>query len=129
MITKQVSSQKEIFTGDLFLHVSASEEPTNKPSTESIEQAAAVCYRQNNGKIDFLLILTSGRRWMFPKGGPKSGETLWRTAEREAHEEAGASGKISHQILTTFRHLKRDLKPQGAELIVAAFLLEVNTTS
>lgn len=139
-LTKQVSPQ-----GDLGLNVSvngeptkgtirgyldpsASEKSTNKLSTESIEQVAAVCYRQKKGQIDYLLILTSGRRWMFPKGKPYSGEPLWRTAEREAHEEAGASGQISHQMLTTFRHLKQELKQHGRELIVAVFLLKVDTT-
>lgn len=103
------------------------QEPANRLSTESVDQAAAICYRWKSGEIELLLVRSSGRRWIFPKGQIDPREPLWRTAQREAHEEAGVSGKISQQPLTTFRHLKRDLKFQGRELVVAAFLLKVET--
>lgn len=104
------------------------QKPVDRLSTESVDQAAAVCYRWKDGQIEFLLIRTSGRRWIFPKGQIDPGEPLCRTAQREAHEEAGISGETGHQPLTIFRHLKRDLKLRGRELVVAAFLLKVETT-
>ena len=100
----------------------------DKLSAESVDQVAAVCYREKAGHAEFLLIRTSGRRWMCPKGGMEVGEPLWRVAQREAHEEAGVSGEVNQHSLTTFRHLKRDLKLQGQELTVAAFLFKVVAT-
>lgn len=94
----------------------------------SVDQVAAVCYRIQNGQIEFLLIQTTGHRWMFPKGRIRFREPLWRTAQLKAHEEAGVYGKISHQCLTTFRHLKQEFKPLGREVAVAAYLLKVETT-
>lgn len=93
-----------------------------------LDQVAAACYRRNGGAVEFLLIRTSGRRWMFPKGGVEPGETPARAAQREAFEEAGVSGNVSPDCLTTFRHLKQDLKRRGVELRVGVFLLEVQAT-
>jgi ADP-ribose pyrophosphatase YjhB (NUDIX family) len=102
--------------------------PAETPSIQPVDQAAAVCYRQKDGQIELLLVRTGGRRWMFPKGKAKSKEPLWRTAQRKAHEEAGASGEVNRQSLATFRHWKGDPKRRGRELRVAAFLLRVETT-
>lgn len=93
-----------------------------------LDQVAAACYRRQGGAIEFLLIRTSGRRWMFPKGGVEPGETPARAAQREAFEEAGVAGRVSPDCLTTFRHLKQDLKRKGVELKVGVFLLEVQAT-
>lgn len=89
------------------------------------QQAAAICHRRRRGKVEFLLVRTSGRRWMFPKGQAREQEPLWRAAEREAFEEAGASGLVEQTPLTSFHHLKRDFKQTGRELHVVAFLLKV----
>ena len=97
----------------------------NEISSGSFEQAAAVCYRIKDNKIEFLLIRSSGRRWIFPKGKIESGELPWMRAKQEAHDEAGVSGKIEQNPLTTFKHIKRDLKKKGREMIIAAFLLKI----
>lgn len=93
-----------------------------------VHQSAAVCYRKNDGAIQFLLVRTSGGRWTFPKGGIEKGELLARAAEREAYEEAGVRGAVQEKPLTVYKHLKSELKREGTELNVAAFLLEVSDT-
>jgi len=93
--------------------------------SDSYDQVAAVCYRWRGGQPEFLLVMSSGRRWIFPKGHIDPGEEAWFGAEREAHEEAGVTGSIQHQPLTVFKHHKRDLKRTGSELKIAAFLLHV----
>jgi 8-oxo-dGTP pyrophosphatase MutT (NUDIX family) len=95
-------------------------------SVEQADQVAAVCYRWQDGQPEFLLIRTSGHRWMFPKGGIDHGESEWQAAQREAHEEAGVAGQIEHSPLIIFRHLKRDLKRRGTELKIAAYLMHVD---
>jgi 8-oxo-dGTP pyrophosphatase MutT (NUDIX family) len=99
-----------------------------KDSSRQPDQAAALCYRWREGVIEFLLIRSSGRRWIFPKGRIEPGEDLWLTAKREAFEEAGASGVIDKEQVTTFLHEKRELKSKGIELLIAAFLLKVEAT-
>jgi 8-oxo-dGTP pyrophosphatase MutT (NUDIX family) len=89
------------------------------------DQVAAVCYRWHKGKILILLVQSSGRRWIFPKGTIEEGETPSEAALREAHEEAGVSGAISPEPIAIFRHLKRDLKVRGLELRIGAYLLRV----
>lgn len=94
----------------------------------SVDQAAAVCYRWKDGQLEFLLILTGGRRRIFPKGRIEDGELARQTAQREAQEEAGAAGTIRSEPLTVFRHLKHGHKGRGKEKRVAAYLLEVEST-
>ncbi len=99
-------------------------------SSAPADQAAAVCYRRNNGELQFLLILTSSRRRrMFPKGNVDPEETPREAARREAFEEAGVLGEISREPLTIFRHQKREAKSRGVELTVAAYLLRVESTA
>ncbi|HEY5732036.1 MAG TPA: NUDIX hydrolase [Anaerolineales bacterium] len=97
--------------------------------SNSPTQAAAICYRvTKNNKIEFLLIQSSGKRWIFPKGRIEENENIWDTAQREAFEEAGVSGEIDKKRLTTFLHHKRDLKTRGIEVVIAAYLLKVVST-
>lgn len=85
--------------------------------------AAAVCYRINNMAIEFLLVRTKGGKyWTFPKGHIEKDrlELPWVAAQREAGEEAGASGPIEKELLTNYLYRKGDNKE--AEL-VAAYLM------
>lgn len=104
----------------------AADEPETEEeiAADVAEQAAAVCYRYSMFSLQFLLIRTSGGRWLFPKGRREEGEPLWLTAQREALEEAGALGDSTQEPLTTFLHRKGS----GRDLTVAAFLLRVRTT-
>lgn len=103
--------------------------PANNSNTgHAPDQVAALCYRRSATSIEFLLVKTDGGRWIFPKGNVEGKEELWQGAEREAFEEAGASGDVSPKILTTFLHGKRGLKRRTIELTVALFPLLVTHT-
>ncbi len=61
-------------------------------------QVAALCRRVRNGKTEVLLVTTkTTRRWILPKGWPIQKFRAHRTAEIEAFEEAGVTGKV-HEI-------------------------------
>ncbi|HEX9940670.1 MAG TPA: NUDIX hydrolase [Thermoanaerobaculia bacterium] len=96
-----------------------------QPPPDADLQAAAVCYRLREGIPEFLLVRTSGGRWIFPKGNVDEGESNAMAAKREAFEEAGADGEVDPEPLGRFRHLKRELKSRGREFTVEAFLLAV----
>jgi 8-oxo-dGTP pyrophosphatase MutT (NUDIX family) len=73
----------------------------SRESALDIDQVAAVCYRDIADKVEFLLIKTSGRRWIFPKGKlDEEDNEEWAAAEREAFEESGAMGRIEHERMT-----------------------------
>lgn len=84
------------------------------------EQAAAVCYRIRNGRIEFLLVRTRKGRWTFPKGRLEPGLTHAETAALEALEEAGVQGHIEESALTQYVLTKGD-----EQVTVAAHLCEV----
>ena len=99
----------------------------SKKSDQDVDQVAAICYRGAGDAVEFLLIKTSGRRWLFPKGKIDKNEEEWVAAEREAFEESGAMGRIERKRLTVFLHRKQELKERGVELKVAAYLLCVES--
>lgn len=115
-----------LFVGAL-MRRSASSDSDNETKSK-VGQAAAVCYKVVDNQPEFMLIKSSGRRWIFPKGKIDPGEDAWETAQREAFEEAGVSGKIDKKRLGTFIHIKQDLKSSGKEIVIAAYLLEVIST-
>ncbi len=87
-------------------------------------QVAAVCYRRRRSGVEFLLIRSSGGRWIFPKGGTDSALSNCEAAAREAWEEAGALGIIEPRAFSVFRHAREE------ELVlVEAYLLEVLRTA
>jgi len=113
-----------LFVAALFLQQKVVRNLINSKPTQS----AAVCYRVSKKKIEFLLVQSSGKRWIFPKGHIEETEDSWEAAQREAFEEAGASGEINKKQLTTFVHLKQDMKTRGIEILLAAHLLKVVST-
>jgi 8-oxo-dGTP pyrophosphatase MutT (NUDIX family) len=91
-------------------------------------QVAAVCYRNRESAVEFLLVNTNGsEKWTFPKGSPGSQMSHSQAAEREAMEEAGAIGTIQPRHFQLYIHSKGVFwKPPGVqEFVVKAFLLEV----
>ncbi|OXT00251.1 hypothetical protein B7H23_08790 [Notoacmeibacter marinus] len=66
-------------------------------------QAAALPYRQVDGRLQFLLI-TSRRtkRWILPKGGIDAGEGTADAAAREAFEESGVKGRTEREPLGVY---------------------------
>lgn len=102
---------------------------TNRPTLPL--QVAAVCYRRRNSHAEFLLVKSNGgAKWTFPKGMPETDLSHSQAAEREAHEEAGASGIIEPRHFHIYLHSKGVFWQQGGvqEYVVKAFLMEVTQT-
>jgi 8-oxo-dGTP pyrophosphatase MutT (NUDIX family) len=91
-------------------------------------QVAAVCYRRLGDEVEFLLVNTNGgNKWTFPKGSPDAHLSHSQAAEREAVEEAGATGTIEPRHFHLYIHSKGVFwQPGGVqEFVVKAFLMEV----
>lgn len=94
-------------------------------------QVAAVCYRRRGAAIEFLLVRTNGRgKWTFPKGATESSISHAQAAEREALEEAGATGIIESRHFHLYLHSKGVFWQPGGiqEFMIKAFLMEVLRT-
>ncbi len=94
-------------------------------------QVAAVCYRRVNSHAEFLLVNTNGgSKWTFPKGAPEARMSHSQAAEREALEEAGATGIIEPRHFHVYIHSKGVFwQPGGVqEYVVKAFLMDVHQT-
>ena len=91
-------------------------------------QVAAVCYRWRGDEVEFLLVNTNGgNKWTFPKGSPDARLSHSQAAEREAVEEAGATGTIEPRHFHLYIHSKGVFWQAGGvqEFVVKAFLMEV----
>ena len=87
-------------------------------------QSAALCWRIEGG-VPQILLLTSRetRRWVLPKGWPKSGLSAAQTAAEEAWEEAGVQLEHPGHHVGRYTYRKR-LKggvPVETEVDVFAF--------
>jgi 8-oxo-dGTP pyrophosphatase MutT (NUDIX family) len=107
--------------------------PTSKHSTrrqhrasEVCEQAAAICYRFKDERVEFLLVRTRGGRWTFPKGSIEPGLTRAQSAALEAFEEAGVHGRIEQASFARYLSRKRRGGESGKiKLVIRAYLCEV----
>lgn len=90
-------------------------------------QYAALPYRINGRKRPEVMLVTSrrSRRWIIPKGWPHKGQTPYRSAAREAFEEAGVIGAIRRRPVGSFSYEKRLKKGRAIECVVRVFALEV----
>lgn len=90
-------------------------------------QSAAIPYRIDDaGGILVLLVRSRTRqRWIVPKGKIGSRMLASRSAEREAFEEAGVLGRISHQPIGTYRQPASARSLTGEEVVIQAYPLEV----
>ncbi|MGA3212221.1 MAG: NUDIX domain-containing protein [Terriglobales bacterium] len=86
-------------------------------------QVAAVCYRQSDAGLEFLLVNTRNGRWTFPKGNTIPGLRENRAAQQEAFEEAGAYGQIDDSYFALYLY-----NSGGEEYPIKAFLMEVDGT-
>jgi 8-oxo-dGTP pyrophosphatase MutT (NUDIX family) len=94
-------------------------------------QYAALPYRVNaRARAEVMLVTTrQTRRWIIPKGWPHKGQAPYRSAAREAFEEAGVIGSIRRRSLGSFSYEKR-LKTGGViECVVQVFALRVKRQS
>lgn len=93
-------------------------------------QVAAVCYRQSESSVEFLLVKASSGKWTFPKGRLSPNLSASESAAREAWEEAGVRGQIAKKHFGSYLDTKRALgsEPRAREVRIVAFLLEVHAT-
>jgi 8-oxo-dGTP pyrophosphatase MutT (NUDIX family) len=100
-----------------------------RPAKSLPLQVAAVCYRRQGRRVEFLLVNTNGgNKWTFPKGSPEARLSHSQTAAREAAEEAGAVGAIEPRHFHLYLHSKGVFwQPGGVqEYVVKAFLMQVH---
>lgn len=73
-----------------------------------LNQYAALPYVLTpDGVLVCLITSRESRRWVIPKGWPKSKLTPYELAELEAREEAGLIGTISREPIGTYTYRKR----------------------
>ena len=89
------------------------------------EQVAAVCYRVRKSGIDFLLVQTSGGRWIFPKGSAEPGLTHAQAAALEAFEEAGVHGRMEEKSFTQYVRPQKGSESSAVLTTVNVHLCEV----
>jgi 8-oxo-dGTP pyrophosphatase MutT (NUDIX family) len=77
---------------------------------KQLKQVAALPVRRNaKGQLEVLLVTTrQTRRWVIPKGWRSKRLSNHDAAAREAHEEAGVTGKLLKKPVGSYSYLKRD---------------------
>ena len=99
--------------------------PNSAERSDQRVQVAAICYRIQELRIEFLLVRTRKGRWTFPKGGLVKGLTRAQSAALEAFEEGGVHGRIEENSFMRYNLLKRGTKPSPAGSEIYAHLCEV----
>jgi 8-oxo-dGTP pyrophosphatase MutT (NUDIX family) len=88
-------------------------------------QVAAIPIRSRNEQVQVLLVTTRGRgAWIVPKGWPAGDCLDGESAQREAYEEAGVTGRMVPHSLGAFMYWKRAGKKR-TYFQVHAFALRV----
>ncbi len=81
--------------------------PTTPYPAWIYRQSAVVPYRWKDGKLDVLIISSSGgKRWVVPKGIVEPGLSPAASAAAEAAEEAGVEGAVGITPLGRYRYQK-----------------------
>jgi len=84
-------------------------------------QSGVIPFRREKDGVQIMLITSRRRkRWVIPKGIVEPDLTPQESAEKEAFEEAGISGKISQETIGEYSYDK-----WGGTCTVKVFLLEV----
>lgn len=93
-------------------------------------QFGALCFRMVDGKPEVLLITSRGsKRWIIPKGWPMDGKTPAQSAEIEAWEEAGVTGKMYDRCLGLFSY-RKDVGPeQGLPCVAMVYAMKVKNVA
>ncbi len=101
--------------------VAARPRTTPRPPAPQLVQSGVIPFRRQADHLQILLITNrSGSIWLTPKGHLEPGLTPWRSAAREAWEEAGVVGRIGRDRLAAYTYAK-----QGVRRRVDLYPLEV----
>lgn len=104
---------------------------TEKLFSDGFEsQCGALCYRKDPlaGTLEVLVVTSrESGRWIIPKGWPIEGKSMSRSAEIEAHEEAGVRGKARKKPIGYFTYLKTKDDGALAPCMVEVYLVETRT--
>lgn len=96
------------------------------PGEVRAQIAAMPIRRQADGSLEILLVTSrTTRRWIVPKGWPMKGLKDHDAAAREAFEEAGVVGRISHEPAGRYTYWKR-MADHFVLCEVTLYLLEVD---
>ena len=88
-----------------------------------VEQSGVIPYRIMDGKMEVMLITSSGsKRWVIPKGLIEPNMTPEDSAAKEAWEEAGVLGQVFPNLMGIYEYYK-----SGCTWQVDVFLLQVET--
>jgi phosphohistidine phosphatase len=84
-------------------------------------QSAVIPYRIRDGRLEILLVRSSGdKHWVAPKGIIDPGHSPQEAALKEAWEEAGIEGEVDNEPLGSYRYTK-----WGAHCSVAVYPMTV----
>lgn len=87
-------------------------------------QSGVIPFRSEKGELQVCLVTSRNRkRWVIPKGIIEADLTAAESAQKEAYEEAGLSGKICGESIGKYSYNK-----WGGTCTVKVFLLEVENT-
>ncbi|MER9752711.1 NUDIX hydrolase [Mesorhizobium sp. M0166] len=90
-------------------------------------QVAALPWRDGGDGVEIMLITSRDTgRWVLPKGWPEAKEPLCEAAAREAGEEAGLRGTISHHEAGRYFYAKVLDSGEEVPCEVLVFPLEVD---
>ncbi|TIU34976.1 MAG: NUDIX hydrolase [Mesorhizobium sp.] len=90
-------------------------------------QVAALPWRKGENGVEIMLITSRDTgRWVLPKGWPEAREPLCEAAAREAGEEAGLRGTISHLEAGRYFYAKVLASGEEAPCEVLVFPLKVD---
>lgn len=93
-------------------------------------QVAALPWRMAENGVQVMLITSRDTgRWVLPKGWPEAREPLCEAAAREAGEEAGLGGKISHLEVGRYFYAKGLSSGQEVPCEVLVFPLRVDSVA
>lgn len=91
------------------------------------KQVAALPYRKHGAGIEVLLITSrETKRWVIPKGWRMAHLKDYSAAAREAFEEAGIEGEMSHKSIGSFFYDKRKKYGRSQSINVTVYAMEVN---
>ena len=101
-------------------------EPRKVHSYGRIQYAALPYKGRSKSELQVMLVTSRGtRRWIIPKGWPKSGMPPHQTAAAEAFEEGGVAGKVTKRPIGAYSYDKLLKNGTNTRCVVRVFALRV----